>query len=87
MEVIKKPVVIGKNLNPRCFKNFNVSSFVHYKANSKAWVTTNEFQSYVRDLDKEMRNKRRKIALTVDNAPSHKCDNLTNIELIFYHLI
>lgn len=44
--------------HPRCFKNFNLKAFVKYKSNGNAWITSREFESYVLDLNKEMRIKR-----------------------------
>ena len=35
-----KPLVIGKYLNPRCFKNVNRKNLgVIYETNKKAWMT------------------------------------------------
>lgn len=79
----RKPLVIGKFANPRCFKNFNKDAFVDYYYNGKAWMTSKEYVSYIEKFDNEMREKQRKIALIVDNAPGHKVVETTNIKIIF----
>jgi transposase len=67
---MREPLVIGKSLKPRCFKNTKTLP-VKYYANKKAWMTTNIFELFLRDLDSEMRIKRRNILLFVDNCAAH----------------
>ncbi|XP_061188445.1 tigger transposable element-derived protein 4-like [Saccostrea echinata] len=75
-------LVIGKSANPRCFKNVR-SLPVEYHANKKAWMTGDIFSTWVKQLDK-MKKKKRKIALVIDNCPAHpKIPGLQSIELIF----
>lgn len=79
-----KPVVIGKALKPRCFKNFNQELYVHYFANRKAWMTSLIFEKWILDLDRRMRMEKRNILLILDNASSHTVpDTLTNITCHF----
>jgi len=67
-----RPLVIGKSLNPRCFKNLNKSTLsVTYRANSKAWMRSDIFVEWIKDLDYYFRTMERKILLLVDNAGSH----------------
>ncbi|CAG8739261.1 7440_t:CDS:2, partial [Rhizophagus irregularis] len=67
-----RPLVIGKSLNPRCFKNFNKSALpVIYRANSKAWMRSDIFVEWLRHLDNYFRTLDRKILLLIDNAGSH----------------
>jgi hypothetical protein len=65
-------LVIGKSLNPRCFKNINKSALpVTYRANSKAWMRSNIFIEWLQHLDRWFRTMDRKILLLIDNAVSH----------------
>jgi len=67
-----RPLVIGKSLNPRCFKNFNKSALpVIYQANKKAWMRSDIFVEWIQHLDYYFRTMGRKILLLVDNAGSH----------------
>lgn len=67
----KLPVlVIGKYKNPRCFKNIRTLP-VLYKSNLKAWMTFEEWEFYLRHIDKQFFAQKRKILLIVDNCPSH----------------
>jgi hypothetical protein len=64
--------VIGKSLNPRCFKNINKSALpVTYRANSKAWMRSDIFIEWLKYLDNYFRIKNKKILLLIDNAGSH----------------
>lgn len=65
-------MVIGKSLNPRCFKNINKSALpVTYRANSKAWMRSDIFIEWLENLDYYFRTMGRKILLLIDNAGSH----------------
>lgn len=80
-----KPFVIGKALNPRCFKNVKHSSLpVKWAANKKAWMTSGLFEDWIKDIDSQMRRKRRKIVMFLDNATSHAHLKLSNITLKFF---
>ena len=64
--------MIGKSLNPRCFKNINKSALpVTYRANSKAWMRSDIFIEWLKYLDNYFRIKNKKILLLIDNAGSH----------------
>ncbi|CAB5367834.1 unnamed protein product [Rhizophagus irregularis] len=66
------PLVIGKSLNPRCFKNINKSNLpVIYRANSKAWMRSDIFIEWLHYLDNWFRTMDRKILLLIDNAGSY----------------
>lgn len=82
---LREPLVIGKSLKPRCFKNTKTLP-VKYYANNKAWMTTNIFNLFLRDLDAEMRKKQRKILLFIDNCAAHPNDTafLKNVKVMFY---
>ena len=75
-----KPLVIGKSLKPRCFKNFVVELYVDYKANKKSWMNSLIFRDYLKSLNRKMRRANRKILLIMDNAPSHSIPDLSHIE-------
>ena len=75
--------VIGKSKKPRAFKNVRQLP-VEYVANTKAWMTSDLFENWVRKLDNRMRLKNRKIALIIDNCPAQPViNNLQNVELVF----
>jgi DDE superfamily endonuclease len=79
-----KPLVIGKFLNPRCFKNINRKNLgVVYEANTKAWMTGIVFERWLKAFDLKMVG--RKVILLMDNAPSHIVDtvNLRNTTIHF----
>ena len=50
-----KPLVIGKSLKPRCFKNFEPSRYVNYDANKKAWMTSLIFEKFLQNLNSNMK--------------------------------
>lgn len=79
----RKLLVIGKSLNPRCFKGVKHLP-VDYTANKKAWMVSDLFEKFVRKFDKEMATKKRKIALIVDNCPAHSViDGLAAVTVKF----
>ncbi|GBN31364.1 Tigger transposable element-derived protein 4 [Araneus ventricosus] len=55
----QKLTVIGKSQKPRCFKNVKKLP-MDYKSNKKAWMTSDLFQKYLRQWDKELAKKKRK---------------------------
>ncbi|KAH1017023.1 hypothetical protein HUJ05_007757 [Dendroctonus ponderosae] len=61
----RKLLVIGKSAHPRCFKNKILP--VNYKANSKAWMTSDIFRTELLQWDEKLKLKSRKIVLLVDN--------------------
>ena len=76
--------LIGKSRRPRCFKNIDVASLpVHYRWNKKGWMTNDLFNCFLKDLNEKMKKKGRQILLFVDNAPSHKQLQLSNVSLRF----
>ena len=79
-----RPLVIGKALNPRCFKNFNAKLYCDYYANKKAWMVNSILQDFIKSLNRRMVRENRKILLLMDNAPSHIIpDNMTNVRCEF----
>lgn len=53
-------LVIGKAKQPRCFKNVR-SLPVKYKANAKAWMTSEIFESYLLELDQQFTAENQKV--------------------------
>ena len=79
-----KPMILGKVNKPRCFKNFQYSHYVDYRSSSKGWMDSCIFKDWLIQFDRAMMFKNRKVALLLDNAPSHKTSaTLNNVELIF----
>ncbi|GBN25710.1 Tigger transposable element-derived protein 6 [Araneus ventricosus] len=78
-----KLTVIGKSQKPRCFKNVKKLP-VDYKSNKKAWMTSDLFQKYLRQWDKGLSKKKRKIVLLIDNCTAHiEPSNLQWIKVVF----
>ena len=76
-------LIIGKSANPRCFKNKKTLP-TPYTSNKKAWMTSEIFTDWLRNLDQKLQKKKRKIAMVVDNCPAHPhVRSLKNIELVF----
>ena len=77
------PLIIGKLAKPRCFRGVNHIP-LPYCSNAKAWMTSQVWTEWIKKFDHRMRLEKRKVALIVDNCPSHPVvSNLTNVE-VFY---
>ncbi len=62
--------IIGKHLNPRCFKGINRDMLdARYHANAKAWMTQNVFRLWLLDFDRRMQGCQ--VLLLLDNCPGH----------------
>ncbi|CAC5416811.1 Tigger transposable element-derived protein 4 [Mytilus coruscus] len=80
-------LVIGKSVNPRCFKNVKTLP-TQYEANKKAWMTSEIFSNWLNKLDKKFLLQQRKVAMIVDNCPAHPhVKGLKSIKLVFLPLI
>lgn len=80
----QKSIYIGKAASPRCFKGVNVNNLpVIWRANRKAWMTTDLYKEYVLRLNKRMSVQQRNVLLFVDNAPSHPKMTLSHVKIIF----
>jgi hypothetical protein len=79
-----KPLIIGKSLNPRCFKNFQPKLYCDYYANNKAWMINGILQEFLVSFNRRMKRENRHILMLMDNAPSHIIPkNLTNVRVEF----
>lgn len=79
-----RPLVIGKYAKPRCFKNIK-SLPVDYTSNKRAWMTKEIFNNWLLELDKDMKKKKKKIALLVDNCTPHNHPpKLKNVSLFYF---
>ena len=76
------PIVIGKSKTPRCFRNKNQLPVI-YRYNQNAWMTSEIWTNYVKQLNKTMTIENRRIILFVDNCPAHSFIELSNIKLVF----
>ncbi|XP_037521718.1 tigger transposable element-derived protein 6-like [Rhipicephalus sanguineus] len=78
-----KLTVIGRYQNPRCFKLAG-SLPCTYKANKKAWMTSEMFLEFLTHLDRKMSSQNRNILLLLDQCAAHpKQVTLCNIKLVF----
>lgn len=81
-----KAFVIGKVARPRCFgKTYNPDTYVRFRHNKKAWMTTELFRDWLAEFNLRMKKAGRKVILLVDNATSHRVNDLllTNVRLHF----
>ena len=75
--------VIGKAKKPRCFKNIRFLP-CRYRNQRKSWMDGVLFEEWVREIDRKFDAEGRKIALVIDNCPSHPdIANLKAIKLFF----
>lgn len=78
------PLVIGKFQNPRCFTK-GMKKPLMYRWNSKAWMTSSLFEEYMRDLNRKMVIRNRKILMFLDNCSAHPHQlRLSNITFVFF---
>ncbi|KAL1457150.1 hypothetical protein WDU94_001811 [Cyamophila willieti] len=79
-----KPFVIGKSVKPRCFKGIQ-SLPTTYRANKKAWMTTELFNEWLSSINTDMKKKNRHILLFMDNCTVHNnAPILSNITIHFF---
>lgn len=76
-------LVIGRSAKPRCFRGWK-NLPTAYTGQRKAWMTSEIFENWIRDLDKQMTAKGRKIALVVDNCPGHPHVTSLNAVKLFF---
>ncbi len=77
-----KPLVIGRTQNPRCFRAYGRHELgVGYEFNSKAWMTSKIFRTWLESVNNKMRIQGRHILLLVDNCAAHPPYELSNIKV------
>ncbi|XP_076450165.1 uncharacterized protein LOC143286474 isoform X3 [Babylonia areolata] len=74
-------MTIGKFMKPRCFRRVKVP--VAYKANPKAWMTSEIFIPWLVSFDREMEQQKRKVLVVLDNCSSHKIPDLKATKVLF----
>ena len=62
--------VIGKSVNPRCFKHVR-NLPCRYRSQKKALMDGTLFEEWLRELDRKFEMEGRKIVMIVDNCPPH----------------
>ncbi|XP_039967465.1 tigger transposable element-derived protein 6-like [Bactrocera tryoni] len=78
-----KPLMIGKSMKPRCFKNIKTFPML-YRANSKSWMTRNLFLEWLQLVNQQMKKQNRKILLFIDNCTAHTAmEPLSNVQTEF----
>lgn len=61
---------------------------VSYDANKSTWMTSVIFEKWLIKWNSDLKKKRKKIALVIDNCPAHpEIDNLSILSLCFCHQI
>ncbi|NXP49866.1 TIGD4 protein, partial [Heliornis fulica] len=76
-------LVIGKNKNPRSFKDVK-SLPVDYEANDMAWMTSEVFEQWMSKLDGRFQAQQRRVVILVDSLPAHtEVKNLMSVKLVF----
>ena len=68
------PIIIGRSLKPRCFKNVKDKRRPcgsYYYANKKAWMDSELMEEILRTLNRKCTAEDCEILLFIDNAPSH----------------
>ena len=68
------PIIIGRSLTPRCFKNVKDKRRhcgSYYYGNKKAWIDSELMEEILKTLNRKCAAEDRKILLFIDNAPSH----------------
>ena len=68
------PIIIGRSLKPRCFKNVKDKRRPcgsYYYANKKAWMDSELMEEILRTLNRKCTAEDSKILLFIDNAPGH----------------
>lgn len=77
------PLVIGKSKKPRCFKNVT-NLPTPYMNNKKAWMNGEAFSAWLKTVNSEMKKKKKKILLFIDNCSAHgTIPKLSNITVHF----
>ena len=83
------PIIIGRSLKPRCFKNVKDKRRPcgsYYHANKKAWMDSELMEEILRTFNRKCAAEDRKILLFIDNAQSHPesfIDCFSHVKIVF----
>ena len=83
------PVITGRSLTPRCFKNVKDKRRPcgsYYYTNKKAWMDSELMKEILRTLNRKCAAEDRKILLSIDIAPSHPesfSDCFSRVQIVF----
>ncbi len=73
---VYEPLVIGKSLNPRCFKNLDVSALgLKYRANETTWLTKELYFECLNNLNQLFKDQNREVLLIVTIFQNIKFQN------------
>ena len=76
--------MIKQAMKSRCFKGVN-SFPTDYRANKKAWMTTERFKNWLLTVDGDMKGQKQKHLLFLGNCTIHNSPpTLSNVELYFF---
>jgi hypothetical protein len=65
-------LIIGKAAQPQAFqKKTGAQLGFYYRNNPKAWMTAQLYQDWIKEWDKKLQEKKRKILLLQDNFSGH----------------
>ncbi|KAG0442234.1 Tigger transposable element-derived protein 6 [Dictyocoela muelleri] len=80
------PLLIGKSKTPRGFKDLDFEKLkISYDYSQKAWMNLEIFKKWLDSLNLKMKESKRKILLTLDNAPVHPIGlEFSNLELFYF---
>ena len=83
------PIIIGRSLTPRCFKNGKDKRRLcgsYGYAKKKTWMDSELMEEILRTLHRKCAAEDRKILLFIDNAPSYPdsfSDCFSHVQIIF----
>ena len=83
------PIIIGRSLKPRCFKNVKDKRppcGSYYYGNKKAWIDLELMEEILRTLNRKCAAEDCKLLLFIDNAPSHPesfFDCFSHVKIVF----
>ena len=86
---IEPPIIFGRSLTPRCFKNVKDKRRPcgsYYYANKKAWMDSEPMEEILRTLNRKYAAEGHKILLFIDNVPSHPesfSDCFSHAQIVF----
>jgi len=84
----KRPLLfIGKSQRPRCFKGHSAEYHNYeYAYNTKAWMTTEIFQRWLKSLNSKLKEESQNVLLLLDNFKGHSLPKggVSNIRVKFF---